>query len=307
MRPASVIEPRGPGAATIADLWWLMLGLGGTTFVAVVVVVVLAVRRRASAPNRDSSRYWMLWWGVALPVVVVGIVLVATIGAMRSTTGEAGTGADALRIEVTGHQWWWNVEYPASGVITANEVHIPAGQPVELSLRSADVIHSFWVPALAGKMDAIPERTNSLVIEASEPGRFEARCAEFCGLQHANMDLTVVAHDPDEFDAWIEHRRQPAREPSTPVERTGRRLLNGDGCAACHRIDGTSAKGMIGPDLTHVGARTSLAGGVLEVSRVDLIAWITDPHASKSGVLMPATELTDAEIAAIATYLESLT
>jgi cytochrome c oxidase subunit 2 len=206
----SIFEPPGPSAAEIAGLWWLMLALGTTVFVLVLVLLIRGLYRRRSddqlaEPEEPRvGRSWLLGGGVILPTVGIVIVFVFTVAGMRNLY-QAPLGA--LTIELVAHQWWWEVRYPDEGINTVNEVHIPAGRPVELRLISADVIHSFWVPALGGKMDALPDRVNTMIAQVDEPGRYHGQCAEFCGLEHARMVIQLVAEEREEFEAWVESLR----------------------------------------------------------------------------------------------------
>ena len=211
-REGGVLDPQGPVSEAMADLWWLMLGLGGAVFVAVVVVLVLGLFRRRPAAEQETSQErpnrfgrWFVVGGVAVPLAILLIVFGATVQAMRSIPTTAPS--DALVIEVVGHQFWWEVRYPDQGVTVTNELHLPVGRPVNLQLTSADVIHSFWVPALAGKLDLLPDHPNTLVLEADEAGVHRSRCAEFCGLEHTKMVLTVVAEPEDRFVSWLAERR----------------------------------------------------------------------------------------------------
>jgi cytochrome c oxidase subunit II len=211
-REGGVLDPQGPVSQTMADLWWLMLGLGGVVFVAVVVVLALGLFRRRPAAEQEMGRErpnrfgrWFVGTGVVAPLVILLIVFGATVQAMRSVPTTAPS--DALVIEVVGHQFWWEVRYPDAGVTVTNELHLPVGRPVNLQLTSADVIHSFWVPALAGKLDLLPDHPNTLVLEADQPGVHRSRCAEFCGLEHTKMVLTVVAEPEDRFVSWLAERR----------------------------------------------------------------------------------------------------
>ena len=302
---AGAIEPRGPAAREIDDLWMLMLLLGVGVFVLVIVVLVVASRRDGDGERSDEteqSRMWLFGGGVLLPAAGVSIVLIATLVAMRDTE-EAG--ASEVVVEVVGHQWWWEFHYPGAGT-TATELHIPAGEPVELQLTSADVIHSFWVPELAGKLDALPEDVNVLVIEADEPGRYRGKCAEFCGLHHASMDLVVVAHSPSDFATWLDEQAAPAVEPSGARARRGAELFRAEECGECHTVRGTAADGERGPDLTHVASRDMLAGGRLRGTADDMAAWIHDPDEFKEGVDMPASPLSDEDVEAIVSYLQEL-
>jgi cytochrome c oxidase subunit II len=211
-REGGVLDPQGPVSEAMADLWWLMLGLGGAVFVAVVVVLGLGLFRRRPAAEQETGRErperfgrWFVVGGVVAPLVILLIVFGATVRAMRLIPTTAPP--QALAIEVVGHQFWWEVRYPDAGVTVRDELHLPVGRRVNLQLTSADVIHSFWVPALAGKLDLLPDRSNTLVLEADQPGVHRSRCAEFCGLEHTTMVLTVVAEPEDRFAAWVAERR----------------------------------------------------------------------------------------------------
>ena len=195
--------------------------------------------------------------GVVLPVVVIGVMFAATLVAMRATPTTAD--ADGLVVEVTGHQWWWEVRYPAQDVVTANEIHIPVGEPVTFRLTSADVIHSFWVPRLGGKRDLLPEDVNTLVLRADEPGRYSGDCAEFCGLQHALMGITVIAHDRAEFDAWATEQSRGAATPTGAAAVRGQEVFRGADCVRCHTFAGRWGEGDVAaPDLTHLADRLTL-------------------------------------------------
>jgi len=202
-----VLNPEGPVARAMANLWWLMFGIGVAVFVLVIVLLAVGLFRRrdptdAVVGDDRVTRSFIVVGGVALPVIVVVVLLAATVATMRQVPSQAPDGA--LVIEVVGHQWWWEIHYPEQGVTTRNELHLPVGQPVAVELTSADVIHSFWVPALGGKLDLLPDGVNTLVLQADEPGEHFSQCAEFCGLEHADMVLTVVAEPPDRFSAWVE-------------------------------------------------------------------------------------------------------
>ena len=211
-REGGALDPQGPVSQAMADLWWLMLGLGLVVFVAVVVVLVLGLfrRRPAGEPPPDRQRRksfgrWFVVGGVVVPLVILLVVFGATVRAMRFVPTSAPP--EALVIEVVGHQFWWEVRYPDRGVTARDELHLPVGRPVNLRLSSADVIHSFWVPELAGKMDLLPDHPNTLVLQADQPGEHRSRCAEYCGLEHTRMVLTVVAEPEDRFAAWMADRR----------------------------------------------------------------------------------------------------
>ncbi|HET6521398.1 MAG TPA: c-type cytochrome, partial [Geminicoccaceae bacterium] len=272
---------------------------------------VHAVRVDPAAHPRFArhGHAFILGGGVALPVVVLSALLVSSFVVSRELT--APVPDDALRIEVVGKQWWWEVRYlPPDGsgpVVSANEVHLPVGRPVELRLAASDVIHSFWVPRLAGKTDMIPGRVNRLVVHATEPGTFRGQCAEYCGGPHAWMAFYAVAQPPDDFAAWLEREARPAAEPSDPFLARGRDLFLNSGCGACHTVRGTPADGAFGPDLTHVGGRASIGAGILPNNVGTLAGWIADTQHIKPDNRMPAFNTFDGlELRALAAYLGSL-
>ncbi|HEX2048630.1 MAG TPA: cytochrome c oxidase subunit II [Acidimicrobiales bacterium] len=309
---AQALDPEGPVAESAAGLWWLMLALGAGVFVifAVFLGVGLFRARPGDAPEAgpqppDRFGPWLVGGGVALPLVVIAIVFAATVHAMRDVPTRAPAGA--LVVEVVGHQWWWEVRYPAEGITTANEMHIPVGRSVALQLTSADVIHSFWVPALGGKLDLLPDKVNTLVLEADEPGRHLNRCAEFCGLQHTLMGMDVVAERPDAFAAWVSSRQPAAAEPAAPDALRGRDVfLGAGGCASCHSVRGTSATATTGPELTHVASRASLGAAAVPNTPDELARWVSDPHTIKRGVAMPAPEISGEQLADLLAYLGTL-
>lgn len=311
---SGAFDPQGPAARSAAELWWFMLGLGGLVLVLVLGLLVLGLARRGPRPAADDldvaaldrrlTRRWVLYGGAVMPAVVIMVVFGATVAAMREVRVTAPAGA--LEVDVIGHQWWWEVRYPGTGVTTANELHLPVGRPVALRLAAADVIHSFWVPALGGKMDLLPDGTNTLVLQADEAGVHRSLCAEFCGLQHARMGLVVVAEPEADFAAWLDGQRAPAAAPTGVAARRGREVFTEGGCGACHTVRGTDAAGREGPDLTHLASRPTLGAGALGSSPEELAQWVTDPHVAKVGVDMPATELPPADLDALVAYLDGL-
>ena len=306
---AGVLDPRGPSARQSAELWWLMFGIAAAVFALVLgILIAAALRRRTVAPQTavdPTDRHGGTWVyvGVALPLVVSTVVLLVSFGPLAS---QANTADAALTVQIIGHRWWWEVRYPASGAVTANEVHIPTGEKVRLELTSADVIHSFWVPQLAGKRDLIPGQTNDMWIEASEPGRYQGRCAEYCGEAHARMRTVVVADSPAEFAAWIDQQTATPSAPRDPSLVAGQQAFLGSSCSYCHRVAGTNATSTFGPDLTHVAGRATLAAGVIPNTPDDLARWIIDPQDVKPGTLMPAIEMPGPELESLVAYLESL-
>ena len=299
----STLDPAGPAAAQIADLWWVMLSLGGVLYVLTVLFLVLALRHRSGRPAIMGSKTFVYVWGVVVPVAALAIVMVLnTRTSLQLFSPEPTT----TQVEVVGRQFFWEIHYPEVGAVTANELHIPVGEPVEVRLFSEDVIHSFWVPELGRKTDLVPGHPNTTVLQADEPGVYRGVCAEFCGIQHARMHFLVIAEPRDEFEAWLAETARPADPPDTRLERRGQEVFLENSCAACHTIGGVSAISDVGPDLTHLADRSTLAAGLLENNRGNLAGWILDPQALKPGVRMPPTSLTGPELEALLAYLESL-
>jgi len=241
---------------------------------------------------------------MVVPALVISAVLAVTLLTMRRLPVEAD--ADALVIQVTGHQWWWEVYYPEYEIRSANEIHIPVDRHVDLELTSADVVHSFWVPALGGKLDLLPERVNKMILEASEPDVYRGVCAEFCGLQHAKMAFHVVATSEAAHREWVEAARDEAVDPPTGLAGRGLEVFLDAGCQKCHTIEATEASGTVGPDLTHVASRQSIAAGSLENTTENLARWVTSPQRLKPGVEMPDIELSSDELEALVAFLETL-
>jgi cytochrome c oxidase subunit II len=304
---SGALDPQGPAARAIADLWWAMLALGTATFVVFAAVLVAGLVRRRSPtdhPPGDRPDRLIVLGGIALPALVLVVVMALTVRTMRQVPGTAP--AHAVAIEVVGHRWWYEVRYPDHGVVTANEVHLPVGRPVELRLTSADVIHSFWIPVLGGKLDMLPEDVNTLVLEADRPGVHRSQCAEFCGLQHANMGLIAVVEAEADFAEWLAGQRAPAVLPASSAARRGQAVFSAGGCGSCHTVRGTPAAGQGGPDLTHLASRRTLAAATVPNTPEDLARWVRDPHEVKRGVAMPPARLEEGELAALLSYLGGL-
>jgi cytochrome c oxidase subunit II len=246
----------------------------------------------------------VLLGGVVVPLLVLGVLWAITLAGMSALSQPDR--AAALRVEVIGHQWWWEVRYPQEGVVTANDIHIPAGRPVQVELTTDDVIHSFWVPQLTGKTDLVSGRINKMRIQADRPGVYRGQCAEYCGLQHANMIFYVVADRPAQFQDWLNVERQDATTPTDPLAQQGERVFLSSACAGCHTVRGTEASGQVGPDLTHFGSRVSIGAGTLTKSPENLLAWISDSQVFKPGNLMPPIPLSPDELETIVAYLEGL-
>jgi cytochrome c oxidase subunit 2 len=304
----SALAPGGPHAESVAALSWMMFIAGGLIFLVVMVLTAFASLAAADRAAWLSRRGVIITGGIVFPVLTLSALLVYGLLLSRSLVT---AGSPLLRIEVVGEQFWWRVHYvDASGapqLVTANEIRIPIGAPIEFVLKSRDVIHSFWVPSLAGKLDMIPGRTNSYRFAAERPGIYRGQCAEYCGAQHALMAFYVVAMARTEFDAWYARESAPAPDPTTAFLIRGRTLFLQNGCGACHAIRGTPAQGTIGPDLTHVGGRVSLAAGVFPNNVGTLAGWISSAQHLKPGNLMPSFgNLQGEQLRAIAAYLESL-
>ena len=301
----STVDPAGPDAAAIAELWWWMFGVATAICVLVVVLMLLALRRahRREAPTElPWTRSFVLGLGVVMPIAILVPLSIGTMFVGRETHRIDDA---PLVVDVIGHQFWWEVRYPDLGVVTANEIHVPVGTEVEFRLATADVIHSFWVPRLGGKLDMIPGRVNSYSLRADEPGVYEGICAEFCGIQHARMHFVLVAEEQEEFDAWAQAQAEPATEDLSEGALAGREVFRTSSCAQCHRVAGVS-EAEIGPDLTHLASRRTLAAGLLENNRGHLAGWVMDPQGIKPGARMPGSSLNGVELAALLDYLEEL-
>jgi cytochrome c oxidase subunit 2 len=297
----SALDPHGTASSHVASLWWLLLAMGTAVYLVVAALIVVSWRRRAG--SFDVNRFVAVG-GVAVPAVVLAVVGVQTVRVTGQVFAERNSPADVV---VEGEQWWWRVNYPGTGVETANVVHIPAGRPVTLELRSDDVIHSFWVPQLAPKVDMIPGQRNQVVLDARRPGIYDGQCAEFCGLQHAHMRFVVVAQEPADYRAWLDARREAPPRPAAGTEAAdGEAVFLDQACSGCHRVAGTQAAGTKGPDLSDMGSRPTLGAGTAPNDPETLARWIRDAPALKPGVKMPPIELSDREARAVVAYLDSL-
>jgi cytochrome c oxidase subunit 2 len=300
------LDPAGPAAAAIARLWWVMLALAGIVFAAVMGMLGVALwRRRGSLPPRDRLGRWLVAIGGALgPALIILVLMVYN----TSVTVELEEPPAPLErtVEVTSHQWWWHVHYPQAGVTTANEVHLPAGTPVAVRLRSADTIHAFWVPELQGKRDMMPDYVGRTWLQADRPGIYRGLCAEFCGLQHAKMQFLVIVHEPEAFEDWMKQRQTPRADLVDEQAIRGQQVFAESGCAGCHAVRGTSATGTLGPDLTHLASRRELGAGTLPNTRENLAAWILNAQQFKPGNRMPPMPVPDQELEDLLAYLETL-
>jgi cytochrome c oxidase subunit II len=315
--PQTTVFPSSDIGGLIQGLYSLIFWMALVVFIGVeafLVYAALRFRRRPldnliPAQIHGNTRLEIAW--TIIPSVVLLIIAIPTIQRIfemdRVPTASAA-GGEPLRVEVIGHQWWWEFRYPDLGpdVVTANEVHLPLGRAAFFELRSADVIHSFWFPKMGAKMDVVPTRVNHMWFTPQETGEFYGQCFEFCGLQHANMRDRLVVESPADFDRWVGQQRAAAVTPTGSQATRGAALFQSAPCAGCHTIRGTNAKGTVGPDLTHVGARTTIAAGVLNNNLDNLSHWIADPQAIKPGSKMPTLGLPATDVSLLAVYLQSL-
>jgi cytochrome c oxidase subunit II len=309
----SAVDPAGPQAERVATLWWVWLAVATVVWLAVVVALALALRRGMRAErvaSREDERGVVraVVGGVGLTVVVLFALLADSVLTERALARLPAE--DPLRLEIVGRQWWWEITYGGGPlekrVTTANEIHLPAGRTVHATLASRDVIHSFWVPNLHGKVDLIPGLETRIELRADRPGTYRGQCAEFCGVQHAHMAFLVVVEPEDEFDAWLEAQRRPAAEPSDTLARRGREVFLGTSCVVCHTVRGTEAFGRTGPDLTHFASRRTIAAATRPNRRGHLAGWIANPHGIKPGSHMPRNLLAPDDLHALLAYLEAL-
>ncbi|MGA9885599.1 MAG: cytochrome c oxidase subunit II [Candidatus Acidiferrales bacterium] len=321
----TTLKGHGPAASRIASLSWLM-----TILFLVVTVITWAIlawgfyRRRGTleehAPiTAGGGEIWIAIGGMAVPFVVLTVLFVLGLKLLGEFPIHGRPGPITVsteermkpEIRIVGHQWWWQIEYlnsdPAKEFTTANELHLPVGRPVYIEVVTADVMHSFWIPALHGKVDLIPGLTNYILIQASQTGNYVGQCAEFCGVQHAHMRLLAVVQKPEEYSEWAQDQRQPAAEPKTPEEVAGKQVFFSGPCSACHQIRGTAAHGRAGPDLTHIGSRQDIGADSFPNNFAYLEAWVTNAQSLKPGVLMPnVTQFTGVQLQELTDYLRQL-
>ena len=318
--PMSTFDAKGPVAERQLQLFWAILAASTVVVILVcgaALYIVVKFRRRPGQgipEQTHGSTKLEIAWTIAPIVLLAGFAIPTVAGQFYISAPPSDE--PHMVIQIDAHQWWWDVKYPDSGVVTANEIHVPTNMNVKVDLTSADVLHSFWVPKLAGKMDIIPGKTTTMWFNASEAGEYYGQCAEFCGESHAWMRFRVMAVSPEEFESWTAHQLQDAPSPSTPEETAGSTLFLMKGCIACHAIAGNPvAAGIKGPNLTHVSGRSTLAAGIMEMNDANLRSWITDPEDVKPGNIMawegvaytnPDLALTDADIDNLMAYIKSL-
>jgi len=306
--PQSALDPAGPNAHWIAQIFWWMTGAAILIWLAVIALALWAARVEPERQDRRRNNILIIGGGAVVPTLLLAVLLLYGLAPIPRLLAPAPPGS--LHIEVSGEQWWWRVRYlPPGGeaVTLANEIRLPVGLPVEFKLLSPDVIHSFWIPPLGGKIDMIPGRVTRLALTPSRTGDFRGACAEYCGTSHALMAFPVAVVEADEFAKWLALQGQPAQAPATDLAARGRESFLANGCGACHTIRGTAARGVIGPDLTHVGGRLSLGAGILPNNEDAMRRWLAHTNKVKPGVLMPAYGmLPDDELNALAAYLVGL-
>lgn len=304
----SALDPQGPAARSIASISWVMFIGAAAILTLVMVLALIAVFRPGRTPRTASDLRFIVGGGVVFPVVTLTLLLVYGVYQMGDLRAEPPS--DQVQIEVVGNRWWWDVHYLDENgnrlVTTANEIRIPAGAPVSVFLRTEDVIHSFWVPNLAGKIDLVPGRRNHVRLQADAPGVFRGQCAEYCGAQHARMAFHVIAETPAHFEQWLVAQRRPATPPATEASARGREAFVAR-CIECHTVRGVGEASERGPDLTHFGSRRTIAAGTLENNRDNLLHWIAHSQQVKPANGMPDfAHLEKQELEAIATWLEGL-
>jgi cytochrome c oxidase subunit II len=314
-RIENIFKPFATPAAADRQAAFLTFAITGAIFVVVATLITYAIARFRRRPQDDdlqeppqvygSNQIETAW--TVIPILIV-FVLIGVAARVIAAVENASPPQQELKITLVGHQWWWEVRYPDYHLVTANEIHVPVSpdgkNATYLQLTSADVIHSFWVPQLAGKTDLIPNRINYMWIDPREPGVYVGNCAEYCGTQHANMLLRVIADQPADFDKWIASQQQPATED--PQAAGAKAAFASLACVNCHMIRGTGAVGVYGPDLTHLMSRQTLAAGVLVNTPQNLRAWVDDPQQAKPGCFMPSMKLTPPQLDRVVSYLQSL-
>jgi cytochrome c oxidase subunit 2 len=310
--PQNALIPAGPVAQMEVNLFNFIFVIAIAVFVVVegiLVYTVLRYRRRPDdrMPTQTHGNTALEVTWTIIPVIILAIIAVPTVTTIASATNlTPAPGQPSMNVKVVGHQWWWEFDYPTQGIVTADELHIPVGTRIDLDIESADVIHSFWVPRLGGKVQAIPNQHNSSWIEADQIGTYHAQCYQLCGLSHANMRFIVVVQSQADFNAWVKDQTTAPGKPPTAEALKGQQVFTTGACVGCHTIQGTIAKGTIGPDLTHIGSHETLAGATLANDPKDMAMWLHDPPGVIPGSIMPNLHLTTDQITALSAYLESL-
>ena len=316
----SALDPKGPKAVAIARLNWFLVITAGVVYVVVIGALLYALRRATTRrvefaptdveePERERAR--VRWVAAASGITALILLLFIFVDVSTARSLSRVGGVKPLRIDVVGHQWWWEVKYPDAAdpqniVATANEIHVPVGRAVFIKMTSGDVIHSFWAPNLDGKKDLIPGHETRTWFRADTAGIYRGQCAEFCGHQHANMAFYIVAEPRLKFEKWLTGQKSPAATPTDSLAQAGERVFLSGTCAMCHAIAGTAAASNVGPDLTHLASRRTIAAGTIPNNVGNLAGWILDPQSIKPGAKMPANQLDSRALQALLAYLETL-
>lgn len=308
----SILNTHSPQAHNIMLLWWWMLGAAVIVFAGAVLMLVVAYFKRGTkglpfvGEREGIAESMVLVFGIGVPAVCLVVLFGFSDVYMVGQTGPPEPRSTAMTVDVIGHQWWWEVRYPGTNAVTANEIHIPARTRVNIVATTQDVIHSFWVPSLNRKVDTIPGRRNRILLYASSPGVYRGQCSQYCGFEHADMSMYVIAQKPSAYRAWLARNAASATQPATPEARAGKQQFMSDQCASCHRIAGTPAQADVGPDLTHVASRQTLAALTIKNTPTEMADWIHNPQAIKPGVRMPDLGLSWNQTHQIVSYLETL-
>ncbi len=317
-----MLDAKSAQAGRISHLWWLMFGMAIVVYIGVFAVVLVAMIRRRDrdrdgdgsdgdgprhlvdvTPTERTDRSFLVYGGLVLPIIVLSVIAVQTVRVSNRLQASAAS----VHVDVDAKDWWWRISYPNDAVVTANEIHVPVGERVDIALRSDNVIHSLWVPQLNGKTDVVPGQTNHMTFTADTTGTYRGQCAEFCGIEHAKMAFIVVVQTPSDYAGWLAANRAPGAAPQTALQTQGAQLLATTSCAGCHTVAGTAAAGILGPDLTHVGSRSTLAADALPNTPADMAHWLSATQKVKGGALMPQIDLTPDQVNALVAYLENLT
>ena len=310
----SVLAPYGADASSTASLAWLMFAIAGIVLLVISALLWISYRR-SGIPKKNKDLYSndrtylrnVIFGGGIAPIIVLLIVMGLGIRVENISTARRNKSDTGINIEVIGHQWWWEVRYSNQNFATANEIHIPVGQPVTVHVTSADVIHSFWVPQLHGKIDLIPGQTNTITLETDQAGVYRGQCAEFCGVQHAHMAFLVIAQKPEDFQAWLAGENKTSTQPKVgSLEQEGQQAFLGSACVYCHTIAGTNASGTLGPDLTHLASRQTIGADLLPNTSGNLAGWILNSQTLKPGNHMPPMDLNGVQVQAMLAYLGTL-
>ncbi|HEY0458439.1 MAG TPA: cytochrome c oxidase subunit II [Pyrinomonadaceae bacterium] len=316
----SALDSAGVQSGRLESLWWLFFSITAAVYVITMTVLLIALFRRRAADEQtapelapDAAREKRISntvkGAVAVTLLTLFVLMIVSFRTGSAIQTLAGA-EEPLQIKVTGHQWWWEIEYqnavPSNNVTTANEIHLPAGRPIKLVLQSNDVIHSFWLPNMHGKKDLVPNYPTVFYFQADKPGTYWGQCAEYCGYQHAKMRFIVTVESPEDFDNWYKAQQQSSAQPSNDVQKRGQEIFLTSVCTQCHTIQGTQAGGRVGPNLTHIATRPYIAAGSLQNTREHLQNWVTDPQRIKPGIRMPMNNYSPEDLQALVEYLESL-